>query len=435
MNNSVNSFYTIISGLFIYNEDSIDRNMLQRDYFPWQNRIFDGNYKDTFDYLKANYYNNYLNNIFPEINEPDRLKRKEYDLLDHCTFKDCIDNKQAYSDMELELYNKDSLLFNICHSDLYLFPHNIGIFSIKVELSDKNMTLENVSDFTNKIRLLGTAIKLNNAKESTVKQLVEDVFLQAISLEEDWAAYNPQLKSYIQLDLKEEQSDQQRNQLLYDLGNISPLGSAAGEGGLAPSKEYYQSQLLENRISVFNNWSALALFDTFTRLSSQFPDRFHSWEYDYFNVYIHALYSKFFMYITSSKLSDVTIVNKETSIIRDEFIEFINDELHSHVSYKFLPNLMIEKLHHSLGIETEVKQMEIKILRINEYLQEKRDKTLNIAISVIAVLSVFSSLYDFSEWGVANGYPKDWMFPYTSISISILVFAIIFIILRKNKNN
>ncbi len=434
MDNSVNSFYTIISGLFIYKDDNVDRNKLETNYMPWQNRIFDGNYKDTFNYLKANYYNNYLNNIFPEINEPNRLKRKEYDLLDHCTYKDCIDNKIAYSDIEMSLYNKPSIFFNISHVDLYLFPHNIGIFSIKVNLNEKNNSLENVSDFTNKVRLLNSVIKFNDGQELSIKQLVENRFLQGILLEKDWADYNPQLKSYIQLDLKEHQSEEERNQLLYDLGNISPLGSAAGRGGLAPSKEYYKSQLDENRISVFNNWSALALFDTFTRVSSQFPDRFHSWEYDYFNVYIHTLYSKFFMYLTSSKLSDVTIINKETSIIRDEFIEFINDELHSHVSYKFLPNLMIKKLHHSLGIETEVKQMEIKVLRINEYLQEKRDKTLNIAISVIAVLSVFSSLYDFSEWGVANGYPKSWMFPYTSISISIIVFAVIFVILRKNKN-
>ena len=121
-----------------------------------------------------------------------------------------------------------------------------------------------------------------------------------------------------------------------------------------------------------------------------------------------------------------------SSIKPDEFIEFINDELHSHVSYKFLPNLIIEKLHHSLGIEVEVDKMEVKVLRINEHFQEKREKRLNIAISLIAALSIFSSLYDFSEWGVAIGLPKELMFPYISIGVAILIFVGIYVVLRKS---
>lgn len=75
--------------------------------------------------------------------------------------------------------------------------------------------------------------------------------------------------------------------ILYDMGNVSVIGSAKGVGIFAPSESYLKEQLANNKISVFKNWSALALYDTFTRISTDFPDTFKSWEYDYFNLYIH----------------------------------------------------------------------------------------------------------------------------------------------------
>lgn len=428
----VNSFYIILSGLFIYNPEDINKSNLEKDYQPWQNRIFDGKYESTFNYLKFSYYNNYINNIFPEINEPNKEKRTSFQLLEHYTYTDCIKNPNKYKGIEAKLSPDNSVLFDMNCIDLYLFPHNIGIFSIKLSLQDEFRTIENISNFSNRIRILYSNIKLPQENEVSLKLFFEKRILNSIKLDPKWDSYNPQLKSYIQIDLDNDMEEEERNQLIYDLGNISPLGSAKGKGGLAPSKQYYNNQISDNLISVFDNWAALTLFDTFTRISNNFPDEFRSWEYDYFNVYIHTLYSKFFLYLTSSKLSDVTTVNKETAAIRDEFIEFINDELHSHISYKFLPNLITEKLHQSLGIEIEVAKMETKVLRINEHFQEKREKTLNIAISVIAFLSVFSSLYDFSEWGISVGYPRNLMFPYTSVAIGLIIFGTIFFILRKN---
>ena len=432
-NTMLNSSYVILSGFFANKDEDIDNNLLNKDFYEWQNRIFDGDYKSTFQYLKSSYYSNYLNNIFPEVNEPSSAKRKQFDLLEHYTFKDIVENRDNYKGIEVSINPKKKALFDIDFIDLYLFPHGIGIFSIKVQLQSNYQNIIDASDFFNAIRMLHTSIRLPNDKsEVTLKSFVEKRVLKSIELSADWDSYNPQLKSYIQIDIEGSMTSEERNHLIYDIGNISPLGSAEGKGFLAPSPEYYEQQISENLISVFNNWSALTLFDTFTRISNDFPDRFKSWEYDYFNVYIHTLYSKFFLYLTSSKLSDVTVVNKATADIRDEFIEFINDEFHSHVSYKFLPNMIVEKLHNSLGVNVEVDKMETKVLRINEYFKEKREKTLNIAISVIAFLSVFSSLYDFSEWGISVGYPRELMFPYTSITIGLVIFGAIFFILRKN---
>jgi hypothetical protein len=223
------------------------------------------------------------------------------------------------------------------------------------------------------------------------------------------------------------------NFLLYDLGNVAIPGSARGEGFYAPSESYLQQQLEENKISVFRNWTALALHDTFTRISMNFPDRFRSWEYDFFNLYVHSLYIKFFMYLTNSELSDVTVVSKKTEQIRDKFIEFINDYHHSHISYKFLPNLLHNKLVFSMDIQSEIERMETKIQRINEHFQEKREKSFNIALIIITLLSVFSVLYDASEWIVNLGVSRQVMYPFLSITNGIIIFLLIYIIFKKGK--
>jgi hypothetical protein len=222
--------------------------------------------------------------------------------------------------------------------------------------------------------------------------------------------------------------------LLYDMGNIALIGSSKGEGVFAPYESYFKEQIANNKISVFRNWSALALYDTFTRISMNFPDRFRSWEYDYFNLYIHCLCIKFFMYLTNSQLSDVTVVSKRTEKIRDKFIEFINDYHHSHISYKFLPDLLQDKLMVSLEIQSEIERMETKIMRINEHFQERREKSFNIALIIITLLSVISVLYDLSEWVIKMGVPKDVMYPYVSITNGIIIFLLIYIIFRKGRN-
>lgn len=75
------------------------------------------------------------------------------------------------------------------------------------------------------------------------------------------------------------------------------------------------------------------------------------------------------MYMTNSELSDVTKVDKRTEKIRDRFIEF--NYHHNQISYKFLPDLLQDKMLYSLEIHSEIEKMETKIQRINEQFQEK----------------------------------------------------------------
>ena len=426
-----NSSYIIISGLFKYNISEINRTELWQEYFHWQNRINGGKYKASFDYFNSSYYDGYLNNIFPEIRH-DKSDRNNINpnYLNHLTNKEYINNT---INADLIINAENSIKCILDFADIYLFPNKIGVFTIKFSLS-KSLDLGSISDFINKIRQLNSILKINDT-ETSLNNFIDKNILSPLNIKEDWSVYNPQLKTYNILDLKEKISDKEMDYLLYDIANVTPIGSGEGKGMFAPSDTYLKEQITNNKISVFKNWSAIALFDTFTRISINFPDTFNSWELDYFHVYIHTLHVKFFMYMTNSHISDVTVVTKETEMLRDSFVEFVNDYYQTHISYKFLPDLIQDKLLYALEINSEIKTMETKIKRINEYAQEKREQRMNLVLLVITFLSVFSVIYDLSNWIINAGVSKNIVFPWISIILGLIVFITIIAIFKFPKKN
>lgn len=421
-----NSFYVIITGLFRYNSKTINENQLFNDYYVWKNRIFDGNYNTTFDYLNHCYYDSYLSNIFPEIrHDHSPIDKLNFAFLNHLTLKKCRELPELFKNLSLKIGDK-TILFNIDFIDLYLFPNEIGMFSIKFNFSNPEfLNLSTISDFLNRIRSLSTEISFNENSTISLKSFAETQILNSIEQNRDWDIYNPQLKSFILIDLADEFSQPELDSILYDIGNVSVIGSSKGNSIFAPSESYYNEQIEKNKISVFKNWSALSLFDTFTRISLNFPDKFKSWELDFFHVYIHCLHIKFYLYSINTEISDVTNINKQTEKLRNNFIEFINDYHHTQISYKFLPDLIQNKLMYSLDIHAEINQMEIKIQRINQHFQEKREKTMNFVLVVITFISVFSVIYDISSWLVRNGFDEKEIFPTGSLLVGFLIFSLI----------
>jgi len=68
--------------------------------------------------------------------------------------------------------------------------------------------------------------------------------------------------------------------------------------------------------------------------------------------------------------------------------------------------------------------------RINEQFQEKREKSFNIALIVITLLSVFSVIYDLSEWTVKMGVEREFIYPVPSITSGIIMFLLIYLIFK-----
>ena len=83
--------------------------------------------------------------------------------------------------------------------------------------------------------------------------------------------------------------------LLYGGGTLSVFKPGAPMGF---SDEYYKSILSGNKLSIFNNWKALALLDTFTIVIYETKDHLlELWNKEYFEkLYLHSLFRKFFLF-------------------------------------------------------------------------------------------------------------------------------------------
>ncbi|PLX24541.1 MAG: hypothetical protein C0599_01920 [Salinivirgaceae bacterium] len=427
----VNSFYVILSGLFVYDAKTTDSAKFNRVFEPWKKRIENGNYESTYDYLKNSYYDGYLNNMFPEIRHGDQIyDPQNNDFLNHYTL-----NQSLLSGLrEIRVPAKEiEIPLVVDYIDVFVFPYDIGIFSMKIRVDeDKELSLGLISDLLNMLRALQVRFQVGD-NATTMKDFISDHILSAFSLPIEWQTFNPQLKSYTVIDLANEMEQKELDYLLYDMGNVSPLGSAAGNTMFSPSDEYYSEQMSQNKISIFKNWSALSLYDTFTRISVNFPDRFKTWEYDFYNVYVYSLYMKTFLYLTNTRLSDVTILNKENEAIRDRFVEFVNDYHHTQISYKFLPDLLKDKMAFALDIPSELDSMEVKISRINQHVQERRQQRMNFILVMITFLSLFSLGRDVAAYLIDSGVDKKLMHPFGTAVIIMVILASVIALVRYNK--
>jgi len=430
---NINDSYIIFSGLFRFNANNIDKKRLFSSYTSWKHRVFDGNYKATFGFLRQCYYDTYLINSFPEIVNDNAETIFNKHTLNHYTHKDYLEKSKNHS-YKINCLNGKEYDFKIDFADIYLFPYNIGIISFKCILNN-NYNCDDISNFIYNCRFLDAKITEKNSNISlTIEDLISKTFLKNVNPLSDWVEFNPQLKSYTNIDINTKLPTNELDALLYEIGNTAPIGSSQGGFDLSPSTDYYKKLLSTSKISVFNNWTALVLFDTFTRISTNYPDKYNTWEYDFFNIYIHCLFMKFFLYHINNRMCNNKKGIKETLSTKQEFADFTNNYYYSHISYKFLPNHLRDQLIEALDINYEIERMEVKIRRINEQADEKRENTTNLILIVIGLLSVFCMIYDTSCWLVDMGISDKFVFPSLSLVMSlVIIISIIGLLVFKNK--
>ncbi len=220
--------------------------------------------------------------------------------------------------------------------------------------------------------------------------------------------------------------------LLYDLGICAPIGSASGSNPFfQPSDEYLSELIAKNKISVFDNWSALALFDTFTGLFRKGVLDNFMWENGYFNLlYLQSLYVKNFLFKTNRAFYSEDSHNQ---VVENELFKFNKYYNLSHISYNFLPALIYKQIRKSLAVEEELKDLKEGIERWNKKAKEKRDKMINDALAVIALLAVFSVIWDLSDWlsKLFSAGTKFYMITSVTLTAIVILFLIIFMV-RKN---
>ena len=289
---------------------------------------------------------------------------------------------------------KSKTTVSVDQAELFLFPNGLHFFSLS--FSTLQLGLQEISDITFFARNFSSEIE--GYKEGLWVKWVENEILNGIKIYSKWDEKpipvdeysGSKFKLFTVIDLEQnEQIDQKViDELLYDLGCVAPIGSASGKFHYSPSKSYYDL-LLEDKISAFNNFAMLPLFDTFTTvgygiLSSE--SQFSTYEQTYFRIYLFNLFIKYNLYRYNNEM------RLDTVKTRDKFEKFLNEYNINPVAYNFLPNLIFEKHRKTMHIEEELKKFEERINRISQSIQEDQQNRMSTLLGIVGLVSSIGSV-------------------------------------------
>ena len=280
--------------------------------------------------------------------------------------------------------------------ELFLFPNNLHFFSIELTIDSK--LLSSYSDLLFCTRNFHAEIN-DNGNDFIWVNWIEDQILEGIKISTDLTASKVKVDEYSGskfklfsvIDLEDDIDYKTRTELIYDMGSVAKIGTAGGNEAYSPSASYFE-KLMKNKISVFNNYDILPLFDTFTVLGKGLLDgdkkspHTTTWSQLYFRIFIHNLVIKFNLFRFNSEMIDDSVK------VRDQFEAFLNAYNVSHISYNFLPNLIYQEHRNTLDIEPELKKFQDRINRISQAIQEQKQSRSNLLLGIVGVFTSISSV-------------------------------------------
>jgi hypothetical protein len=307
----------------------------------------------------------------------------------------------------IETKQKDYLDVSILKVELFTFKEGLHFFSIEVSI--KQNELCHYSDLTFAINKFNSKV-INNGEETNWVNWIEENCLASIKIAsteklnakvDDYSG--SKFKLFTVLDLADSIDVNTREELLYDIGCGAKIGSAGGTEYYSPSQDYYKS-LLKNKISVFNNYTILTLFDSVTVIGNRIIDvnpesyKRKTWSQSYFRIVLYNLFIKYNLFRYNSELQEDS--ESDEVELRDKFESFLNTYNFSHISYNFLPNLLFQSHKESLDIENELKLFQKRILRISESIKEEQQKRSNALLGIVGIFTSIGAvqpIYEFAE--------------------------------------
>jgi hypothetical protein len=282
--------------------------------------------------------------------------------------------------------------------ELILFPNDLHFFSI--ELKPKENNIQQIADLIFCAREFNK--ELLEQPEMSWVNWIETNCLNGILITSNDVNdvvhtdgfSGSKFKLYTLVDFKENdalKNPQVRDELLYDLGCVSPIGTAGGDFSFTPSESYFE-ELLSDKISVFNNYTVLPLFDTFTVVGynllnfDDYGTKRSSWTQMYFRIYLYNLFIKYNLFRYNLDMEHDSVK------VRDEFESFLNTYNLSHISYNFLPNLIFHQHRKSLQIDEELDKFQERINRISQAIQEEQQKRSNLLLGIVGAMTSISSV-------------------------------------------
>lgn len=271
---------------------------------------------------------------------------------------------------------------------VYLYPFGIVMYSIGVR--QKDVQLPDALAVLMGLRMSFDPSQVSDFVEYAVKPLMELATLAgAQNLLESGNKFRI---FHVVVADGEPASAQELDRLLFSAGTLTMYEP---HDNMAFAEEYYEKLIADGKLSVFRNWSALALLDIFTIFSySPKPFMLEIWTKDYFGkLYMYTLFRKFFLFrlnhLFRARLSSI-------SRLKGDLETFDRSCTFPIVSYNFLPELVVRLMEGGLGIEDEKEKISVMVNQEKERKEAETGDKMNLFLGIISALTLFSAIWDFS---------------------------------------
>lgn len=352
----------------------------------WEREKLD---QDQYDTISSIYYESFIDSL---VEVGDGVAGGVYGLTAHLVME--VNKRCTLYDDRLDAAG---YIFDVCKLHLFFFPYNICLFAIEVD--------EPLGVDPNALTLVHGILRESGFYEHKTIDGIYELKINApeyiVSLQpllqicqnghySDFTCTGNKLKIF-QIISKEELSDE----LLFELGTLSKIGCVSDEQHYnSPAPDYYCKTMETHSISVFRNWKALALVDTFTVLRKNEIAGLWLWSESYFRlIYMHALYQKTLLFVVNKQFRSKKRKTKYIELLQD-----MKEQEHwyafSEISYNFLPQTIYKAIDTGLEIASERK-------KLHDYLEQEAERQEKISerrfariITFLTVLTLFSALYD-----------------------------------------
>ncbi len=315
------------------------------------------------------------------------------------------------------------------NQELFLFDNEIGMLSLTFE--PEELDFYKISDLTVALKSFDTAMEFEGQQsafhEFISKELLAGIPLRGANVQaDDYSGSKFKIYTIISTEDADDGATYSRDKLVYEIGTGSRIGDMGSNGFNSPSEEYFQ-ELMQNSIKVFNNYTGLALLDSFTIIGQGVMKSraenylsYNTYNRVYFAIYIFNVYIRYNIFRFNA------IFNSNPVKTREEFQQFLNEYNFSHISFNFLPNIFHQKIHAALNIDNEIEYFEKRLGSLATSIQEdqeKRQATLLGIVSVLTGLSSVSDIFDLLEKFRANTGLESTPF-YTLLVLLLIILAI-----------
>ena len=339
---------------------------------------------------------NFLQSVCHYVNDIDPDSKQQFDI---CLTKGRDKIPYSYK-------------ISLCKLHLYFFPNDIVLMVI--EIDDKGVDLN--------LMTLGHSSLINLKFAPTGN----DVFIEKMKPLLDLCKRN-ELNSLVKdgnnlkiFQIVEVDAETLEDNLLFEIGTFIPEGAVDGKDPYSPSKNYFKTIIENHSISVFYNWKALALVDSFTVLGIDSYNKW-TWENLYFPlIYLRCIYEKTFCFSRNSAYR----LDKSVKNISQEIIDMEKYYFYNNISYNFLPELLYDSMVKGIGLKEEREEIS---KQIKEQVKEKEEHRQQRITTYLGAFAIFSVAWDLCSMFMQGFTKKNAILParlafiFSIIAITLLI--------------